>query len=315
MIQFYNDSSTRATLETIESCGTYPTGHNIPWSVIAEDWVKGGGRKEDCAAALIIATGETSCTKSGCLSVESGIWQVTSPDMPAPSGCKDGSTNVCCTVDYVRNHLHTRVPGSKKSTSWQVGCIGEFNNGGGWDHDPRNDKFKPPISTPIPIEDVVPPIVPSDHSGAGLGGTQSNWIGPFCHQGGFSCQSDDPYCHSKGQTGISGDNWGGGSVWAGSVSYGSQIYPYPYYYYARFLESQGDGKGMTGEIHCHSMPMPGSKVGACGGIPSKNVPDCPQPVNGKAPSADAQKCYDRITNAAIVLAEAICQESILRNHH
>jgi hypothetical protein len=56
----------------------------IPWASIVADWAAGGGRPADCAAALIIAAGETSCTRAGCESVQSGIWQVTSPDEPAP---------------------------------------------------------------------------------------------------------------------------------------------------------------------------------------------------------------------------------------
>lgn len=87
-------------------------------------------------------------------------------------------------VDYVRNHFNTRVPGLKKSTSGNIGCMGAFNDGNGWSGDPRNPKRSVPPSHPItPYSKIVGPIVPADHSGAGLGGTQSNWIGPFCHQG------------------------------------------------------------------------------------------------------------------------------------
>ena len=96
-ILFYNSTKTRASASSIATCKSYPEGQFIPWKVIAGDWATGGGRSEDCPAALIVASGETSCTQQGCLSVQSGIWQVTSPDMPAPSGCPDGSTNPCCT--------------------------------------------------------------------------------------------------------------------------------------------------------------------------------------------------------------------------
>merc|ERR1711865_188526 len=179
MISFYNSTTTRATAKAIATCKAFPGGQNIPWGEVARDWLVGGGRKEDCAAALIVASGETSCTAKGCLSVQSGIWQVTSPDMPGPSGCPDGSTNPCCTVDYVRNHFDTRIPSSKKTTSFQVGCMGEFNSGNGWAGDPRNPLAKVPPSSPVSVASVVGPIVPKDHSGAGLGGPQSNWIGPF----------------------------------------------------------------------------------------------------------------------------------------
>ena len=100
---FYNNSKTRSNATTIATCKAYPAGQFIPWNIIARDWSTGGGRSEDCAAALIVASGETSCTHQGCLSVQSGIWQVTSPDMPGPSGCPDGSSNPCCTGQWCRS--------------------------------------------------------------------------------------------------------------------------------------------------------------------------------------------------------------------
>lgn len=223
---FYNTSATRASAAAIATCSEWPEGDTIPWPTIVADWAKGGGRPEDCAAALIIAAGETSCTSAGCESVQSGIWQVTSPDMPAPSACPDGSTNPCCTVEYVRNHFTTYECAKNRTTSWQVGCIGEFNAGNGWAGDPTNPDATLPPSYPVNASSVVPWIVPSDHAGKGLGGTQSNWVGPFCHQGGFTCEANDPYCTSKPQTGSGGDNWGGGSLWYGTGQ-GQQIYPFP----------------------------------------------------------------------------------------
>ena len=225
MRSFYKSSATRATGASIASCSEFAEGTTIPWSVIVADWAKGGGRPADCAAALIIASGETSCTRAGCESVQSGIWQVTSPDEPAPSGCKDGDTNACCTVDYVRNHITSYQSSStNKTTSWQVGCMGEFNKGNGWPGDPQNPQKTLPPSYPLDPTTVVPEIVPADHSGGGLGGTQSNFLGPFCHGGGFTCEGNDPYCTSKGQVGDGGDNWGGGSLWYGT-GLGNQIFP------------------------------------------------------------------------------------------
>merc|ERR1712136_228714 len=122
------------------------------------------------------------------------------------------------------------------------------------------------------------------------GGTQSNWIGPFCHQGAISCEWNDSYCRSKPQSGTGGDNWGGGSLWAGQGT-GDQIYPFPYYYYARFVEANGDGTGMTGEMHCHTIPV------------------CDQPVNGQAPKDQA--CLDSITTFAIKLAQDHCAAAYL----
>ena len=120
-------------------------------------------------------------------------------------------------------------------------------------------------------------------------------------QGGFSCDAKDPYCHSKPQKGISGDNWGGGSEWSGAGA-GAQIFPFPYYYYARFLESQGNGRGMTGDVHCKTT---GASAG-CGGIPSRKIPDCQQPTNGKPPGDEIQQCLNGITEQAIRLAEGLC---------
>jgi len=303
MTAFYNDSTTRANASSIATCKPYEGGKYIPWRTIAADWEIGGGRKEDCAAALIIASGETSCLQNGCASVQAGIWQVTSPDLPGPSGCPDGSTNPCCTVDYVRNHFNTNVryPKPRKIASGNIGCMGSFRDGNGWSGDPRNPQRTKPASRPLNASEIVGPIVPKDHSGAGLGGTQSNWVGPFCHQGGFSCDDQDPYCHSKPQKSLSGDNWGGGSEWAGAGA-GAQIFPFPYYYYARFVESQGDGKGMTGPMHCKTTGM---GVG-CGAIPSDKVPDCGQPTNGKSPTAAVQQCLNRITDLAVQLATKLC---------
>jgi hypothetical protein len=70
------------------------------------------------------------------------------------------------------------------------------------------------------------------------------------------------------------------------------------------VEANGDGTGMTGDMHCQTIPVSGSTVGTCGGIPSKNIPDCAQPVNGTAPKDQA--CLDSITNLAIKLAQDRC---------
>jgi hypothetical protein len=306
---FYNTSSTRSSAAAIARCAAWPAGAFIPWADVVADWAAGGGRPEDCAAALIIASGETACTRAGCESVQSGIWQVTSPDEPAPSGCADGDTNPCCTVEFVRNHVTTFLsgaPNSSKTTSWQIGCIGEFNKGNGWAGDPANPSATLPPSYPLDPTAVVPAVVPADHSGGGLGGTQANFIGPFCHQGGFTCEANDPYCTAHAQAGVAGDNWGGGSLWVGAGGSGSQIFPFPYYYYARFVESQGDGAGHTGEMFCDTVMSP---VGQCGGVAARGVPNCSQPASGVAPAANEQACLDGITTLAIQLARGVCERA------
>ena len=301
---FYNTPATRASAAAIAACAAYPDGTTVPWAKGVADWRAGGGRPQDCAAALIIASGETACTRAGCESVQSGIWQVTSPDMPAPSGCLDGDTNPCCTVDFVRNHFTTLAASKNpnKTTSWQIGCLGEFNKGNGWPGDPANPTRTLPPSAPMSPQAVVPAIVPADHAGGGLGGTQSNWIGPFCHQGGNTCEANDPYCTSTPQHNANGDNWGGGSLWVGTGA-GSQIYPYPMYYYARFVESQGDGSGLTAGMFCDTVMSP---VGQCGGIAAQGRANCSQPVSGQAPSPSDQACLDGIVSLAVQLAQQLC---------
>ena len=107
-------------------------------------------RFHDCPAALIVISGETTCTgKDGkystmtCTNVASGVWQVTSPDgIPISSGCtfaddtksclasskcnnKIIDTDVCCQADFVNSHLYTNV-------GYNIASLGMFNNGYGY---------------------------------------------------------------------------------------------------------------------------------------------------------------------------------------
>ena len=75
------------------------------------------------------------------------------------------------------------------------------------------------------------------------------------------------------------------------------------------VESQGDGFGNTGDMFCSTVMEP---VGACGGIASQGKPNCTQPVQGQAPSQEAQDCYDSITNLAIQLAQGLCSSAALK---
>ena len=203
----------------------------------------------------------------------------------------------------MRNHFTSFESGrGNRTTSWQVGCTGEFNAGNGWPGDPANPAATLPPSRALDAAAVVPDVVPADHAGGGLCGTQQNWIGPFCHQGGHTCEGNDAYCTSAAQTGVSGDNWGGGSLWVGAGT-GSQIFPFPYYYYARFVESQGDGAGRTGDMFCATVMSP---VGQCGGVAARAQPNCSQPVSGRAPSAADQACLDGIVAYAVSLAQGLC---------
>ena len=96
-------------------------------------------------------------------------------------------------------------------------------------------------------------------------------------------------------------------MWAGTGQ-GGQIYPFPMYYYARFVESQGDGNGFTPMPHGDSMFCATviDPVGQCGGVAAQKLPNCSQPVNGVAPSDDDQSCFNRITDLAVSLAAKLC---------
>ena len=71
----------------------------------------------------------------------------------------------------------------------------------------------------------------------------------------------------------------------------------------RFVESQGDGNGLTGDMTCVTVANP---VGACGGIPSKGQPNCAQPVSGQAPPPSNLACLNGIIDYAIQLAQGLC---------
>lgn len=82
---------------------------------------------------------------------------------------------------------------------------------------------------------------------------------------------------------------------------------FPYYYYARFVESQGDGAGNTGDMFCMTVMDP---VGQCGGVASQQKPNCSQPVNGQAPSAENQACLNTIVDTAVTLAKKVCAAAL-----
>ena len=237
-----------ATLTQINTCADFAENTNIPWNQIALDWRTGGGAVEDCPAAMIIASGETSCTLANGCNIPTnngGIWQVTSPTATTPSGCTDGSTNMCCNVDNIRTHQITYDDGG-------TACFGNFTNG-----------FQ------------VPDYVPGDHSGGGLAGVQPNFIGPFCHAGAYThpAGSSTP---SSLQPGVAGDQWGGGSEWFGLGGGGNdQLFPFPWYYYGHMLAMQDQSCNMFPSapaaapgVDCHCPQFtPGQK-------PSQALLDC-----------------------------------------
>jgi len=144
------------------------------------------------------------------------------------------------------------------------------------------------------VFNTVPKIVPSDHLGSGLGGTQSNWIGPFTHAGGRT--SNNQYANPSTQTTSEGDNWGGGSEWSRGIVDGKvgnqnnkQIYPFPVYYYARFLGALNGDTGEYDSTHTANW----------------NVCPLSDLTDGVAPSANAINCINtKIISPAVEAAVA-----------
>ena len=256
-------------MENIKTCPVYKNFQKVSFEDIAQQWKEGGGSEDDCPAALIISSGEVPCESGECYMVDGGVWQITSPDTEPNSKCNsfygtNALYNNCCGADNVRTHLYT-------DTSGKISCFGNFNN------------------------DVkVPNIVGKDHSGGGLGNIQYNWIGPFCHQGGFTCASTSNDCKSSLQTSTEGDNWGGGSKWIGMGTTGDydQLFPFPYYYYGKFLQATGDST-------CNMNAKPDEK--------NPKPCRCEQLVNGAKPSDDTLQCYNQLAADAINKATGICK--------
>ena len=153
-------------------------------------------------------------------------------------------------------------------------------------------------------------IVPSDHAGGGLGGVQSNFIGPFTHVGGNT--SNNQYGNPSKQKGADGDNWGGGSEWWGR--YGttpdgkSQIYPFPIYYYARFLGALNGDKGIYNSVDtnewkvCDLTHIPTNKT-----QPSPSAMDC---INNKI----IQPAVTQAVNAANAALDALKSNVNFKKH-
>lgn len=239
-----------APVSRVNACNGVPQTGVLSVSQIAAAWKIGGGNPADCAAALIIASGE--CQPPAKIGPESicdiagsgagGVWQVTSPQGSVP--CTNPGSNTCCNVMGVKAHF-TAPPSGQPA--WNAACNHNVTN-------------KPMLIAPV--------VVPTDHSGGSLGGTQYNWIGPFCHCGIFH--------NGNPQTGFSGDQWGGGSLWVGA-GHGNQAYPYPYYYYDLFNQR-----------------VLGTTV-KCTGL-----------KNGQAPSSDTAACLNKMAQTAINGANKYC---------
>jgi hypothetical protein len=146
---------------------------------------------------------------------------------------------------------------------------------------------------------TVPKIVPDDHFGRGLNGIQSNWIGPFSHAGGQT--SNDPYAEPTTQSGPDGDNWGGGSQWYNGWHHGNkQIYPFPMYYYARFLGALNGNTGKYDSEHQENWKV----------CPLTDIPQDTEKGNPPIISPDGIKCInDNIIKPAIIAAIEIANEA------
>ena len=113
-----------------------------------------------------------------------------------------------------------------------------------------------------------------------MGGIQSNSIGPFNHAGGQT--ANDPYAFpSRQDDGLtsSGCNWGGGSQWfGGKDSTDAQIYPFPIYYYARFLGAAYGDKDEYNSVKMKQWKICNLSDVKDGKKPSKAALDC---INNK----------------------------------
>lgn len=205
------------TLAQVQNCPyIVPINAAISWPDLVKVWNNYGGAVVDCPAAMIIAAGEASCDQNGCQNPANngGFWQLTSsPGWSANFNyCFPGNlraTNVCCQMDVLRAHLWNNSTGN-------MGCFGNFH-----------------LPSDLPLNYIDP-----THSGQGLGGSQPNFIGPFCQVGKHTCATNDPYCPgSPIWESVESDNWGGGSNWyfSSTPSTPAEQFPFPYYYYARML--------------------------------------------------------------------------------
>ena len=191
----------------------YNETHNLSAQQIADAWIKGGGSKESCPAALIVASGEGAPAGSGPSNFYSanasngagigGPWQVEQHgDSPA---CYK---NPCCNATAVLSKLKRCETGPNKIPS-------------------KTPKFNG-INSDV------------GYSGQGLGGHQDNFIGPFCHG-----PEDTP--------GNFGVMFGGGSKWEkcekGMYCRKNPLalvpvdndnkYPFPWYYYDKYNQQMG----------------------------------------------------------------------------
>ena len=112
---------------------------------------------------------------------------------------------------------------SKSSSYWWVNSTGDINTD---------------ISAFVGDSGPMPPYITVNgamrgNDGNGLGGIQSNWIGPFASYGIIANNtSSSTFPHLQ----MAGPIWGGGSLWGGTLvgkeGRGDlQVLPFPYYYY------------------------------------------------------------------------------------
>ena len=229
----------------------------VSYKDIILDWKKMGGSKEDCPAALIVASGETSCDEKGCvIPAQNGIWQTDPIITTSTNNQCNMMTNICCNVNAIKPHLYVEK-------SYEDTCF-----------DPFNSSF-----TGVPL------VVPNDHIGQGLHGTQSNWIGPFCHTGALTCANDEN-CNSQLQSTPSGDIWGGGQL-------SNQLFPFPYYYYSKLLSAFDDKCKVNGNL---------SDTCYCESYFEKNKTITESNIN------EANKCLEeKIVNPSISIATYLCK--------
>lgn len=194
----------------------FPTTGDVGFDVIAEAWLAGGGRPEQCESAIIIASGECAPSQSeptvmGCnidqSGQTSGIWQVDSAKTAIPPGSPMldlYKTNPAVNAWVVTPLLNKTFAVGQK---YDLGCY----TGSG---------RTAPLTLAAAIE-----------QGGAIGEITAEQA--MCEQAGLECCNFiGDFCHV--QQGYSQNN--GCCLFAGGKNRGKDWLPFPYFYYAKMIE-------------------------------------------------------------------------------
>jgi len=207
--------------------------NNLTLKNIAEIWKMGGGKKEDCPAALIIASGESKLTKDKKkIDVQKtnigSLWQLPFYNI-SPNNYNDchPDPNPCCVVESVARTLEKPI----KKFNLAYTC---YN---------------------------APKIIPKGFIGEG----NPNYIGRFCHVGGESYNGKFQLKENK-FTNDTSLQFSGGSCSKGCeindnstcLKYNNKCpekYSFPYYYYNKFLNLNGINNVVLDSMEKESMKI------------------------------------------------------------